>query len=164
MPRQWLRHIAGAFHEDLSSIDKPLDTATLGGGAATAGTGLESGGGGGVDGGFASVDDGGAASYAVAAVKDKVAEQHSVVHAFHHHIPRAPRHGSSATGIIWLLIVLHVAFIAYWAWIWWRSRLQREEKKLKSSVPQKVNCVYDWGGIPLPQIPNIQLASKSAQH
>jgi hypothetical protein len=47
--------------------------------------------------------------------QDKVAEQHTAVHAFHHHIPHgAHRRGSSATGIIWLLVVLHVAFVAYW--------------------------------------------------
>jgi hypothetical protein len=31
------------------------------------------------------------------------------------------------------------------AWFWWTSRAkQREERKGRSSVPQKVNCVYDW--------------------
>jgi hypothetical protein len=98
-------------------------------------------------------------------LQDKVAGQHSAVHAFHHHIPHAGVHrGGSGAGIIWLLVVLHVAFVGYWTWVWWTSRSkQREEKKIRSSVPQKVNCVYDWTPV-LPQIPNIQLASKSAQH
>lgn len=146
-------------------------------------------------------------------LQDKVVEQHTAVHAFHHHIPHGTHRSSSGTGIIWLLIVLHVAFVGYWgerravagarsivslrascrqvlhgsqgcksatgvahpllrprpgprlpaAWFWWTSRTkQREEKKGKSSVPQKVTCLYDWGSVP--QISNIQLASKSAQH
>lgn len=50
-----------------------------------------------------------------AAVQDQVAEQHSAVHAFHHHIPRGDRRsGSSGTGIIWLLILLHLVFVGYW--------------------------------------------------
>lgn len=109
------------------------------------------------------VDDSGGLTAAARAAQDKVVEQHTAVHAFHHHIPHGTHRSSSGTGIIWLLIVLHVAFVGYWAWFWWTSRTkQREEKKGKSSVPQKVTCLYDWGSVP--QISNIQLASKSAQH
>lgn len=45
-----------------------------------------------------------------------MADQHEAVHAFHHHLnhggARHPGHGGA--GIIWLLILLHVAFIGYW--------------------------------------------------
>lgn len=48
--------------------------------------------------------------------QDKMSEQHDAVHAFHHHIPHTAAHGgSSGTGLIWLLIVLHVAFVGYWS-------------------------------------------------
>jgi hypothetical protein len=40
-------------------------------------------------------------------------EQHTAVHAFHHHIPHREQ-GSSGTGIIWLLVLLHAFFLGYW--------------------------------------------------
>lgn len=45
-----------------------------------------------------------------------VAERHEALHAFHHHLKHSgPRHtGHGGAGIIWLLILLHVAFIGYW--------------------------------------------------
>lgn len=99
-----------------------------------------------------------------AAQEQLVAERHEALHAFHHHLKHSgPRHtGHGGAGIIWLLILLHVAFIGYWAWIWWRQRRQREASGRKQSVPQKVNCVYDWSAAP--QLPALQLAAKAAQH
>ncbi|PSC73313.1 zinc finger SWIM domain-containing 7 [Micractinium conductrix] len=93
------------------------------------------------------------------------AEQHDTVNAFHAHLQHAHsgRRAGSAAGIIWLLILLHLAFIGYWSWIWWRQRRQREAGSgRKPCAPQKVNCVYDWTPV-IPQLPNIQLA-KTAQH
>ncbi|KAI3431606.1 hypothetical protein D9Q98_004656 [Chlorella vulgaris] len=99
-----------------------------------------------------------------AGLVDKMSEQHDAVHAFHHHIPHTAAHGgSSGTGLIWLLIVLHVAFVGYWTWFWWTSRKQRDDKKVKGSVPQKVGCIYDFGVAPM-SMSSIQLSSKSAQH
>lgn len=45
-----------------------------------------------------------------------ISDQESAVHAFHHHLKRTgPRgRGGHGAGIIWLLILLHFAFIAYW--------------------------------------------------
>lgn len=44
------------------------------------------------------------------------------------------------------------------AWVWWKTRKQREEKKGKSSVPQKVNCVYDWTPV-IPQVASAAVRS-----
>jgi len=44
---------------------------------------------------------------------DMLHEQHTAVHAFHHHIPQREQ-GSSGTGIIWLLVLLHAFFLGYW--------------------------------------------------
>lgn len=101
------------------------------------------------------------------AQEQRVADQHEAVHAFHHHLnhggARHPGHGGA--GIIWLLILLHVAFIGYWGWIWWRQRKQREASGRKQqSVPQKVNCVYDWSATSQLPLPTLQLATKAAQH
>jgi hypothetical protein len=49
------------------------------------------------------------------------------------------------------------------AWFWWTSRKQRDDKKVKGSVPQKVGCIYDFGVAPM-SMSSIQLSSKSAQH
>lgn len=45
------------------------------------------------------------------------AEQHDTVNAFHAHLQHAHsgRRAGSAAGIIWLLILLHLAFIGYWS-------------------------------------------------
>ncbi|KAL4438695.1 hypothetical protein ABPG77_006299 [Micractinium sp. CCAP 211/92] len=96
-----------------------------------------------------------------------LAERHEKVHAFHNHLNRGvvrhPGHGGA--GIIWLLILLHVAFLGYWGWIWWRQRKQREASGRKQqSVPQKVNCVYDWSATPALPLPALQLGAKAAQH
>lgn len=103
----------------------------------------------------------------------------TVMNAGHGRQPRSHRSGGgSAKGLIFLLVLAHLVFVAYWALMWLRQRRrQRTDGRQRSAVstPKAVGCTYDWTAtVPqklptlpvLPKIPNIQLIQlpKAALH
>ena len=82
---------------------------------------------------------------------------------------------SSSMGIVWLLVLLHVGLLGYWAWFWWRQRgKQPAAAKKKESAPSAVHASYDLLQLPksplssmsplaLPQLSTLQVPQMLAQ-
>ena len=73
-----------------------------------------------------------------------VQSAHEHLHRHHMHIPHhGGRHGSGA-GLIWLLVFIHLAFVGYWGWIYYKQQRARASKKEGKREPERVNCVYEF--------------------
>lgn len=57
------------------------------------------------------------------------------LHGQHMEVPHGGR--GAGAGLIWFLVLLHLAFIGYWTYIGWKSRNAKAALK-KDVVPQKV--------------------------
>ncbi|GAB4814866.1 hypothetical protein N2152v2_001912 [Parachlorella kessleri] len=85
-----------------------------------------------------------AAVAGAAATGSDVQSAHEHLHRHHMHIPaHGGRHGSGA-GLIWLLVFIHLAFVAYWGWIYYKQQRARASKKEGKREPERVNCVYEF--------------------
>lgn len=69
------------------------------------------------------------------------------LHGQHMAVPHGGR--GAGAGLIWFLVLLHLAFIGYWSYIGWKSRNAKAALK-KDVVPQKVrlrpalSCPTSW--------------------
>lgn len=73
---------------------------------------------------------------------------HEQLHRHHMHLPEG-RGRRSGTGLIWLLVFLHLGFIGYWVYVYYK---QRNRMAAGKKEPEKVNCVYEFA------MPTINLA------
>lgn len=95
-----------------------------------------------------------------AVVLDDTAALHEHLHAHHMHM-QAQGQRRVAPFVIWLLIFLHVAFVGGLLWTWYSQKLGKAVigAAKRESLPQKVNCVYEFAMPNLRTAPDIKAKS-----